>query len=355
LCYAHRLRARAGEFVKISGFPSIPTFLLRRAYEAGFLCWDAGIPSAFQSSGDVRDAGGTGLTTEPRGMAMRFMVIVKANKDSEAGVLPDTEALATMGKYNEELVKAGVMLAGEGLHPSSKGVRVRFSGKQRTVTDGPFAGTTELIAGFWLWQVRSREEAIEWLKRAPFDGGTEVELRPVFEAEDFGAALTPELREQEQHLRAQAAGGNSVKPLNGPASVLVKPYLFFEGRCDEAIAYYRTALGAEVKALMRYTESPEPPPPGMLPPGSEKKVMHAEFHVGNTTVMASDGMCSGKPDFQGFSISLEAPNDAEAKRLFDALADGGEVRMPLGPTFFASSFGMAADRFGVGWMIIVRR
>jgi hypothetical protein len=136
---------------------------------------------------------------------MRFMVIVKANQDSEAGVLPSREILTAMGKYNEELVKAGVMLAGEGLHPSSKGVRVRFEGGKRTVIDGPFAETKELIAGFWLWQVKSREEAIEWLKRAPFDGGTEIELRPVFEPEDFGPALTPDLREQEERLRAQAA------------------------------------------------------------------------------------------------------------------------------------------------------
>jgi hypothetical protein len=136
---------------------------------------------------------------------MRFMVIVKASKESEAGVLPSTEILAAMGKFNEELVKAGVMLAGEGLHPSSKGARVRFQGGKKTVIDGPFAETKELIAGFWLWQVKSKEEAIEWLKRAPFDGGAEVEIRQVFEADDFGPALTPELREQEERLRAQAA------------------------------------------------------------------------------------------------------------------------------------------------------
>jgi hypothetical protein len=136
---------------------------------------------------------------------MRCMVVVKANEDSEAGVMPSRQLLAEMGRYNEELVKAGVMLAGEGLHPSSKGVRVKFSGRQRTVIDGPFAETRELIAGFWLWQVKSMEEAVEWLKRAPFDGGTEVELRPVFEAEDFGAEFTPELREQEERLRAQVA------------------------------------------------------------------------------------------------------------------------------------------------------
>ena len=139
---------------------------------------------------------------------MRFMVIVKATKDSEAGVMPSEQLLAEMGQYNEELVKAGIMLAGEGLHASSKGKRVRFSGTSRTVVDGPFAETKELIAGFWLWQVRSMDEAVEWLKRAPFDGGTEVEIRQVFEAEDFGAEFTPELRAQEERLREQIAGKN---------------------------------------------------------------------------------------------------------------------------------------------------
>lgn len=137
---------------------------------------------------------------------MRFMVIVKATKDSEAGVLPSEKLLAEMGKFNEELVKAGVMLAGEGLQPSSKGARVRFAGKKRTVVDGPFAETKELIAGFWLWRVKSLEEAIEWVKRCPnpFEGESEIEIRQVFEAADFGAEFTPELREQEERVRAQA-------------------------------------------------------------------------------------------------------------------------------------------------------
>jgi hypothetical protein len=134
------------------------------------------------------------------------MVIVKADKSSEAGVMPDRKILTEMGKYNEELVKAGVMLAGEGLHPSSKGARVKFEDGKRTVTDGPFTESKELIAGFWLWQVKSKQDAIEWLKRAPFGGGTEVEIRQVFETEDFGDALTPELKEQEERLRAQTAG-----------------------------------------------------------------------------------------------------------------------------------------------------
>jgi hypothetical protein len=138
---------------------------------------------------------------------MRFMIIVKASKSSEAGVLPSTELLTEMGKFNEELVKAGVMLAGEGLHPTSKGARVRFSGSERTVINGPFGETSNLIAGFWLWQVKSKEEAIEWVKRCPnpHTEDCEIEIRQLFEAEDFGAELTPELREQEQRLRAQTA------------------------------------------------------------------------------------------------------------------------------------------------------
>jgi hypothetical protein len=136
---------------------------------------------------------------------MRFMVIVKADENSEAGMTPSREILTAMGKFNEELIKAGVMLAGEGLHPTSKGKRVKFSGGKHTITDGPFSESKELIAGFWLWQVRSMDEAVEWLKRSPFDGGTEIEIRQVFEADDFGPEMTPELKEQEARLRAQVS------------------------------------------------------------------------------------------------------------------------------------------------------
>lgn len=141
---------------------------------------------------------------------MRFMVIVKASKDSEAGVLPSQELLAAMGKFNEELIKAGVMLAGEGLQASSKGARVKFSGNKRTVVDGPFAETKELVAGFWLWQCKSLAEAIDWVKRCPNPTGEEgvIEIRQVFEAEDFGPAMTPEQREQEQRLRTKVAAKN---------------------------------------------------------------------------------------------------------------------------------------------------
>ena len=133
----------------------------------------------------------------------------------------------------------------------------------------------------------------------------------------------------------------------------VQPYLFFDGRCDEAIEFYRKALDAEVTTLMRYSESPEPLPPGMVPPGSENKVMHAEFRIGETVVMASDGNCTGKPNFQGFSLSISVPDDARAEQLFATLADGGQVQMPMATTFFSSRFGMVADRFGMNWMVIV--
>ncbi len=135
--------------------------------------------------------------------------------------------------------------------------------------------------------------------------------------------------------------------------MLVQSYLFFDGRCDEALEFYRRTLRAEVTMLMRFKDSPEPHQPGMVPPGSENKVMHASFRIGDTTVMASDGRCLGKPNFQGFSLSLSVPNDAEAERLFAALGDGGQVQMPMAKTFFSSRFGMVADRFGVPWMIIV--
>lgn len=142
---------------------------------------------------------------------MRVMVLVKENAQTEAGVMPDSKMLTEMNKFNQELVKAGVMLSGDGLKASSKGKRVRFEGAKRTVIDGPFPNTTELLSGYWLWQVKSMDDAVEWLKRAPFDGGAEIELRPVLEAEDFGASLTPELRESDQRMRAQVAANTKKK------------------------------------------------------------------------------------------------------------------------------------------------
>ncbi len=133
----------------------------------------------------------------------------------------------------------------------------------------------------------------------------------------------------------------------------VQPYLFFDGRCEEAVEFYRRTLNAEILMLMRFKDNPEPPQPGMVPPDGEDKIMHMSLRIGDTTLMASDGRCLGKPNFQGFSLSLSAPNDAEAERLFAALSEGGQVQMPMSTTFFSSRFGMVADRFGVGWMVIV--
>jgi len=133
----------------------------------------------------------------------------------------------------------------------------------------------------------------------------------------------------------------------------IQPYLFFEGRCEEALEYYRSALNADITMMMRYSESPEPPPPGMIPPGSENKIMHAALRIGDAVMMASDGMCSGKAGFEGFSLSLNAANEPEARRIFDALSDGGQVQMPLDKTFFSPCFGMVTDRFGVSWMVVV--
>jgi hypothetical protein len=158
---------------------------------------------------------------------MRFMVIVKATQDSEAGVMPSQELLAAMGKYNEELAKAGIMLAGDGLQPSSKGARVRFSGKNRTVVDGPFAETKELVAGFWIWQVGSKQEAIEWVKRCPnpMPGDSEIEIRQLFEPEDFGAEFTPELQQQAQRVYEQIANVSKKRRLMGLSTPMIRPYL----------------------------------------------------------------------------------------------------------------------------------
>jgi PhnB protein len=148
---------------------------------------------------------------------------------------------------------------------------------------------------------------------------------------------------QQQHL-SQPTGRNAM---------LVQPYRFFDGRCEEALMFYRDVLGAEITQLMRYSDNPEPPPPGMLPPGSENRIMHASMRIGDSTVLVSDGNCSGTTGFNGFSLTLNAASDAEAERVFAALAEGGQIRMPMAPTFFSSRFGMLADRYGLGWMVLV--
>ncbi|MGL5094301.1 MAG: YciI family protein [Planctomycetia bacterium] len=275
---------------------------------------------------------------------MKVAVFVKASKSSEAGEMPSRQLLADMGRYNEELVNAGIMKDGAGLHPTTKAVRVRFSGKNRSVLNGPFAETKELVAGYWLWEVKSMEEAVEWLKKCPnpMPEDSEIEIRPLFEADDFGAEFTPELRQKEAELEAALSMGKAT----------VQPYLFFAGRCDEALEFYKTALRAKVGMVMRFNESPDPTPPGMLPPGFETKIMHTEFQVGGMTLMASDG-CEAESRFAGFRLALSVPTEADADRAFDALAEGGKVDMPLVKTFWSPRYGMVTDKFGVEWMVMV--
>lgn len=275
---------------------------------------------------------------------MRFMVLIKADKNSEAGVMPSEKLLAEMGKFNEELVKAGVMLAGEGLHPSSKGARIHFHGKERRVIDGPFAETKELIAGFWLWQVKSKEEAIEWVRRCPnpMEGDSQIELRQVFEAEDFGAELTPELREQEERLRAQIAQQASTpKPevTRVPASHGATPYLVVRGAGD-AIAYYQRIFGAEL--LFRLDD----------PTGA---VMHAELQVGPAHFMLTEerpqhGALSPLTLGGSSSSATVYVNDADAV-IERALKAGASVIMPVGNQFWGDRSGAITDPFGHQWFV----
>jgi len=276
---------------------------------------------------------------------MRVMVIVKATPSSEAGEMPSEQLMADMGQFNEELVKAGIMQAGEGLKPSSEGMRVHFSGSDRSVTDGPFAETKELVAGFWLWNVSSMQEAIGWVKRCPnpMIEDSDIEIRPLYETDDFAESdPSGEWRNHEEGLRDAIAMQKS----SG------QPYLFFGGRCEEALEFYKQTLSATVSMLMRFSECPDPVPEGMLQPGFEDKIMHAEFRVGSLTVMASDG-CDDKSTLSGFRLALSVPTEADADRVFAALADGGKIDMPLGPTFWSPRYGQVTDRFNVGWMVMV--
>ena len=182
-------------------------------------------------------------------------------------------------------------------------------------------------------------------------GESEIEIRQVFEAEDFGDALTPELKQQEERLRAQSAREALRVDQRGETTMTIQPYLFFDGRCEEAIEFYRRALGAEVEMMMRFKECPSRTPNAK--PDTAEKVMHASLQIGGSTVLASDGRCTGQPSFQGFALSLTVRTRREAERMFGALGEGGQVQMPLGKTFFSPRFGMVADRFGVSWMVYV--
>lgn len=276
---------------------------------------------------------------------MKVMVIVKASASSEAGKLPSQELLTAMGQFNKELVKAGIMEFGEGLKPSSQGLRVRFKGDERLVTTGPFTETNELIAGFWIWNVNSMEEALEWVKKCPnpMEEESDIEIRSFYTMEDFAEIDSDgKVAEQEAELR-QAI---DLKKMD------VKNYLFFSGRCEEAIEYYRKHLGAQVQCLMRFSECPEPIPEGVLQPGFEQKVMHSQFSLGNTQVYASDG-CDDGTQPAGFRLSLTLDSADQATRIFNALAQDGKIDMPLTPTFWSPLYGQVTDQFGIGWMVML--
>ncbi len=276
---------------------------------------------------------------------MRVMVIVKATKSSEAGEMPPEELFTAMGQFNEELVNAGIMKAGDGLKPTSTAKRVHFQGSHRTVTDGPFTETKELIAGYWLWEVSSMQEAVDWVKRCPNPmlEDSDIDIRPLYEMDDF-AELDPDgfHRHQEESLLQTLA----------MQQALVQPYLFFSGRCEEALSFYEHAVDAKVTMKMRFNESPDAVPDGMLQSGFESKIMHASLTVGKMTIMASDG-CNDQSKFDGFRLALSVPTEAVADSAFNALAEGGTVDMPLMKTFWSPRYGMVTDKFGVGWMVMV--
>ncbi|BFM10697.1 hypothetical protein R50072_08500 [Simiduia litorea] len=276
---------------------------------------------------------------------MKVMVIVKATASSEAGQLPSSELLAAMGSFNEALVSAGIMASGEGLKPSSEGFRVRFNGADRQVTKGPFVETNELIAGYWIWNVQSMDEALEWVKKCPnpMQEVSDIEIRSFYEMDDFAEIDTSgEISRREKELRNTLAMQQST----------INSYLFFSGRCEEALNFYQQHLNAKVEMLMRFNESPEPVPDEMLQEGFDNKVMHAEFSVGPNRILASDG-CGDGTAMSGFSLALTVQEKAHAGRIFEALAHGGDVQVPLAETFWSPLFGSVTDQFGVSWMIML--
>lgn len=276
---------------------------------------------------------------------MKVMVIVKASPSSEAGKMPGEALLTAMGNFNEKLVKAGIMEFGEGLKPSSEGLRVRFSGSQRVVTTGPFVETNELIAGFWIWNVKSMEEALEWVKQCPnpMEEESDIEIRTFYEMEDFAEIdSTGKVAAQEDELR------NAMSMQKAE----IKNYLFFSGRCEEALNFYQQHLGASINFMMRFNENPDPMPEGMLQDGFENKIMHAEFNLANMVIYASDG-CNDAENFSGFRLALIIQKKEDAERIFSALATGGKIDMPLMKTFWSPLYGQVTDQFGVGWMVML--
>jgi uncharacterized glyoxalase superfamily protein PhnB len=266
------------------------------------------------------------------------MVLIKANADSEAGVMPSEQLLTEMTAFNEELAEAGVLLGAEGLHPSSRGARVKLSAGEPVVTDGPFSETKELIAGYWVLQVESLDDAIDWVKRIPNPDNeeAEIEIRQVGESEDFGDALTPEARAAGDRLRARVALRD------------VNPYVIFDGRCEEAFGFYAQILGGDIESMFPHRGTPAE---DHVPEEWLDKIMHASLKVSGGRLMGSDAPPDRFERPQGFSVQLSVAAPDKAESIFEALSDGGSVTMPMEKTFWASRFGMLVDRFGIPWMI----
>lgn len=269
---------------------------------------------------------------------MRFMIIRKADADTEAGLMPSNELLSAMAQYNESLIQAGMMLDGMGLHPSDKGARIQFKQGKPVITDGPFAETRELIAGFTLIQAKSKEEALDWVKRWPpedANGNAYLELRRVYEMEDFAPG---DGIEQHQQNAAQLAA----------QQLRLNPYLNFNGNCRAAFEYYEKVLGGKIEMLMTFGESPMC---SEMPKDMHDLVVHVRLNLGNAVLMGSDAPPDRFQPNQGISNSLQVPDPAEAERIFNALADNGTIVMPLATTFWARKFGALTDQFGIQWMI----
>ncbi|WP_340680577.1 YciI family protein [Paraglaciecola sp.] len=280
---------------------------------------------------------------------MKVMVMIKGTANSEAGELPSQALMTAMGNFNQQLVDAGIMESGEGLKPSSAGFRVRFSGDKRSVMQGPFVETNELIAGYWVWNVSSMDEALEWVKKCPnpMMVDSDIEIRPFYNMEDFAEVdSNGEISAQEDVLRETIAVQKSMQ------QTTLNNYLFFGGRCEEALNYYKQHIGAKIGMLMRFSDSPEPMPEGILAPGFENKVMHCEVTVGDSKIMASDG-CGDGTTFSGFSLAITLATEQEAQKVFATLSDGGQVTMPLEPTFWSPLYGQLIDQFGVAWMVML--
>lgn len=268
---------------------------------------------------------------------MRFIIIRKADQSTEKGCMPSDALLASMGEYNQALVNAGIMRGGDGLRPSKDGLRIRFSNGAPSVTDGPFAETRELIAGYTIIEVDSKEEAIEWAKKWPpldGDGEVELELRQYFEMEDFeqgeGLQIHRDLSEQ-----------MAKQPSN------IGPYLFFDGNCRQAFELYEACLGGRME-LMTYADAPEEE---RGPSEQDDKVMHACLRMSKWFLMGSDAPEGRYEKPQGFCVQVAIDDPERAEQAFTRLAEGGSVRMPFEQTFWAYRFGMLVDRFGIPWMI----